>query len=185
MTFLALQYTYTCTEPDAHTLIQKLINLVSELNRHLIVTCFRFNYFCPNIVKIYFFCCYFWFPTNLYHFLGCCFFKRIAVNALFKVVLYIVERFDSLDYGRLYYSQHYTPRDYRIQSYPLCYCCTAFVIIVRSTNQVLIMCMYRAGFLFVLTVKGLNPVAIQSVCRIVLLYLLHSHTHSFEACYIC
>lgn len=40
--------------------------------------------------------------------------KRIAVNALFKVVLYIVERFDSLDYGRLYYSQHYTPRDYTI-----------------------------------------------------------------------
>lgn len=55
MKFLALQYTYTstCTEFDAHALIQKLINLVCQFNKHLIITCFRFNYCCPNIVKIY------------------------------------------------------------------------------------------------------------------------------------
>lgn len=55
MKFLALLYTYTCTctEFDAHALIQKLINLVCQFNKHLIITCFRFNYCCPNIVKIY------------------------------------------------------------------------------------------------------------------------------------
>lgn len=57
MKFLALLYTYTCTctEFDAHALIQKLINLVCQFNKHLIITCFRFtgNNCCPNIVKIY------------------------------------------------------------------------------------------------------------------------------------
>lgn len=55
MKVLALQYTYTstCTEFDAHALIKKLISLVCQFNKHLIINCFGFNYYCPNIVKIY------------------------------------------------------------------------------------------------------------------------------------
>lgn len=128
MPFLALQYIYTstCTEPDTHALIKKLINLVSQFNEHLIINCFRFNYFCPNIVKIYILSGF----LQIYITFCGFFSKRIAVNALFKVVLYIVERFDSLDYGRLYYSQHYTPRDYTnlvlsslLLLYCICYSC--------------------------------------------------------------
>lgn len=140
----------TCTEPDTHALIKKLINLVSQFNEHLIINCFRFNYFCPNIVKIYILSGFLQIYITFYGFFS----KRIAVNALFKVVLYIVERFDSLDYGRLYYSQHYTPRDYGTESSLI-----LFVIVVLHLLFLLDLpirywlCMYRAGFLFLLTVK--------------------------------
>lgn len=131
MPFLALQYIYTstCTEPDTHALIKKLINLVSQFNKHLIINCFRFNYFCPNILKIYILSGFLQIYITFYGFFS----KRITVNALFKVVLYIVERFDSLDYGRLYYSQHYTPRDYTnlvlsslLLLYCICYSCQIY-----------------------------------------------------------
>lgn len=84
MKFLALLYTYTCTctEFDAHALIQKLINLVCQFNKHLIITCFRFDYCCPNIVKIYILSGFLQIFIILLSF---------VFKALFKVVLYIVE----------------------------------------------------------------------------------------------
>lgn len=84
MKFLALLYTYTCTctEFDAHALIQKLINLVCQFNKHLIITCFRFNYCCPNIVKIYILSGFLQIFIILLSF---------AFKALFKVFLYIVK----------------------------------------------------------------------------------------------
>lgn len=152
MPFLALQYIYTstCTEPDTHALIKKLINLVSQFNKHLIINCFRFNYFCPNILKIYilsgflqiYITFWFFFP-NVQLLMHC---SRLFCTLLKGLIVQITVGCTTVSI---------TPPEITVQNlvlssllllYCICYSCQIY----QSGTD---LCVYRAGFLFLLTVK--------------------------------